>query len=140
MTTYKTFADLATHFGPVMPSTKETESEYGPAIDPLPTKAHEGPRVFKRYVLPEQDPEDYTDMWWEKWKSDFTGTLVALASFFDFDERSQFDPIQFVDKACRGWSGCATPPRTQATRPRTRSRRSIAPTAAPRSTSSGIGC
>jgi hypothetical protein len=102
MPTYKSFADLATAMGPVMPSTKELEAEYGPAIDPIPTKAPEGPKVWKRYVLPEEDPTDYTDSFWLKWQNDFTNWLASGATFFDFDERSQYDPIQFVDKVAQG--------------------------------------
>jgi len=101
MATYKSFADLATVLGPVMPSTKEIEAEYGPAIEPLPTQP-EGPKVWKRYVLPEQDPSDYSESFWLKWTSDFTNWLMAGATFFDFDERSQYDPIQFVDKVLQG--------------------------------------
>lgn len=101
MTVYKSFADLATALGPVMPSTKEIESEYGPAIDPIPTQP-EGPKVWKRYELPEESVDDYGDAFWSKWKADFAAWLTAGASFFDFDERSQFDPIQFVDKVLQG--------------------------------------
>ena len=100
-TIYKSFADLATAIGPVMPTTKEIEGEYGPAIDPIPSTP-EGPRVFKRYELPEESPEDFSDQFWKKWSSDFANWLTAGASFFDFDERSQFDPIQFVDKVLQG--------------------------------------
>jgi hypothetical protein len=98
MNVYKSFADLATALGPVMQSSRETEAEYGPAIEPRPAPSPEGPRIFKRYVLPDEDPADYDDQFWRKWQKEFTACCVALASFFDFDERSQFDPIQFIDK------------------------------------------
>lgn len=98
---YKSFSDLATAIGPVVPSTKEIMAEYGPAIDPIPIQP-EGPRVWKRYTLPETNPEDYSDEWWDKWCKDYTNWLTAGASFWDFDERSQYDPIQFIDKHLQG--------------------------------------
>ena len=102
MTIYKSFADLATMFGPVIPSTKEIEAEYGPAIDPIPAPQPEGPKVWVRYTLPEENVDDYGEDFWRKWKQDFASWLVAGSTFFDFDERSQFDPIQFIDKVLQG--------------------------------------
>jgi hypothetical protein len=99
---YKSFSDLATAIGPVMPSTKEIVAEYGPAIDSIPPQAPEGPRVFKRYVLPEESPEDYTDEFWRKLKAEQANLFVALCSTLDMDERSQFDPIQLMDKLAQG--------------------------------------
>lgn len=102
MTTYKTFADLATAIGPVLPTTKETQSEYGPAIDPIPSQAPTGPKVWVRHVLEEQTPEDYGDRYWKDFHADFANWLVAGSLFFEVDERSEYDRIQFIDKVLQG--------------------------------------